>query len=127
MLHHNLKIPGIIFLLFVSRSALYVLKYFYATVSCRISISYVAIQKWIARETQLNIVMTFRYKERKAVPTTALQLSVEKNVKDDMLQQWFSTRRIQTKPYNSRCKLVGTFTLLMLIIPRKGLLSLGGS
>lgn len=31
--------------------------------------------------------MTFRYKERKEVPTTALQLSVEKNVKDDTLQQ----------------------------------------
>ena len=71
----NLKIPRIyifFLLLFISLSALYVSKYFYATVSCRISISYVVIQKWIIRETQLNIVMKFRYKERKEVSSTAL-------------------------------------------------------
>ena len=57
--------------LFMSRSALYVSKYFYSTISCRISISYVVIKKRITKETQLNIVMISRYNERRAIEITA--------------------------------------------------------
>jgi hypothetical protein len=51
--------------------------------------------------------MTFRYKERKAVSTAALSYSVEKNVKDNMLQPLFSTRRIQTQPYTFSLQISG--------------------